>query len=61
MIGLTLYCKRKAGLSVPLFSIYGRITRFGFFFRLCLPSTNRTVPDFARMTRLSVVPTEPLN
>ena len=58
MIGLTLL-QRKAGLSVPLFLLYG--SQDLVFFRLCLPSTNRTVPDFARMTRLSVVPTEPLN
>lgn len=27
------------------------MTRSGFFFMLCFPSTKRTVPDFARMTR----------
>ncbi len=37
------------------------ITKFGFLFKLWRPSTKRTVPDFARITRDCVVPTLPLN
>ncbi len=60
MIGLTLFAK-KSGTFRPAFLYLWPDHKIWFFFRLCLPSTNRTVPDFARMTRLSVVPTEPLN
>ncbi len=42
-------------------SAFYLITKFGFLLKLWRPSTKRTVPDFARITRDCVVPTLPLN
>ncbi len=65
---LSLEAKSASRSRVPMScdseraaSTFYLITKFGFLFKLWRPSTKRTVPDFARITRDCVVPTLPLN